>query len=437
MKGIAEIEIYNTITGETKKYEEHNALTNLLSNVFNDDLYDGCMQRNRDITQYFQKLVLFKEQIDSSTCIAPDNVDILTTLTATRNETIDTSDYYGKKYYFEIPQSLEGTIKCISLAPNYFVNMNNCETGQSSLIDGTRSMTTSVGNNLFKIDIDNNIFWTISSDSTFSNQTYGGNNKYKIYLNKYYHNFKEITLFNNDLINAQLLETTTIDATALVENINPYTRGGYIRYAMDEKNNNLVIAYKETDVRTLNILAVSMDDTSVFEVHKMVFPTNLSPAGGKNNIAFGMLPIYHGRLIFNCLYNDEGTEKRYVTGLNYLDSTDYILYETKVQNNANPSNYPLHTSKQLLGTNEEGCISEYVYLKNNVAYLHNIQTSGTGNEFYYKSKIIRINNSGFYYNMSPYDISTINNLSKSIIKTNAEIIKIQYKILEPKEEEET
>lgn len=436
MKGIAEIEIYNHETGETIKYEEHNSLSPLLSNIFEDDLYDGCMQRNRDLSQYFKKLVLWKDQIDDYTAIAPDNCELLDVLTATTTETINDNDYYGYKYSFTIPQATVGTIKCISLAPDGFINTNKSDYSWNSLIEGSRSMSTGVGNYLFKIDFDNSYLWTLSFD-TLSNKTYGGNNKYRVYINKYYHNFKEICLFSNDILNAKLLETTTIDATAILDGINPTTTTGYIRYAIDETNNNLVIMYKEgINIKKVNILAVNIDDTSIFEVHNMTFPANLSPAGTKNNNPIAQLPIYHGRLLFNCLYSDDDGERRYITGLNYLDSTDYILYNSVVPSGADLSIFPLSNCKQILGTGEENCISEYLFCKNNTAYVHNSFTAGTGSEFYYKSKIIRVNGSAFFYTLSPYDISTINNLSKAIIKTSAETIKITYKVLEKKVKEE-
>lgn len=432
MKGIADIEIINVNTGEIKKYTEYNRLSALLDNIYNDDLYDGCIERTKDLTSYFKKLVLLTGNIDNSNALLSDGTNVLKVID-TKAQKYEDEQYKGYQFNFELGTDIEGTIKCISLAPSEFINLEGGQgnTQNSSMVRGTRSIHTNLNENIIKIDVENSLIYTLSFDSIDSYTTGG---EFNFYINKYYHNFKELCLFDNEELNAKLLEATTIDVSNIFEGLQTpiFTNSNYtatFKYAIDEHNNNLAIILmpKDSNEKKINIIALNLDDTTKMESHNMTIPNELELLvyNNENKLKdLEMIPVHNGRLIFKAEYNDETMTKTTIIGMNYLDSTDFVLYDTDPLERS-----LIPYSKQMLGTNYNNMISEYITIKDNKAFI----TEKTKVGFYYNSKIINITNSEISYDLSKYDISTINNLSKSILKTNQEIIKIKYKIVQEKE----
>jgi len=430
MKGIAEIQIIDAKTGKIKECIENNNLSNLLNNIYKDDLYDGSITRTTDLTNYFKRLLLLKDSISGNNGLLPDECNVLATMT-TESEAYEDDEYVGYQFNFEIPSEIEGTIKSIALASSEFVDIENGEysDSNSSLVYGGRVMYTGLNEYVINVDVENSLIYTLSFDYIPSAKE---GSPFFFYLNKYYHNFKEICLFNENF-NAQLLESTSFDVSELFEGLETpiFTSSsvisGFFKYSIDENNNNLVITLMPKDRQKIHTYTVNLDDTTKFEVHNMTLPSELTMNMELNYEyveKLQMIPIHGGRLLFKMKYQDDTVETHAIVGINYLDSTDYVLYTPFLENSSS-----LPFSRQLLGTKKSDVISEYITIKGNEAFVSGCKTK-TG--YYYKSKIMNITSDYIDYNLSKYDISTINNLSKAIIKTKAEIIKIKYKIVQEK-----
>lgn len=440
-KGVAEIELYNTKTKEVRKYEEHNMLTSLLDDVFESNNLDGCISYDTNIRNYLNQLVLFGANMDDSTDCVKDDVDIIATKTV---DAAGTEYKNGIEYIFDFAEDEAiGAIECLSLAPSTFKELNGQRYSYTAFVNGFTSYTVKDKNfrNIVDVDFENGYIYTLTHDDYV---TYEIGNEFYVKLNKYKHDFNRISIVKNENLNYKLVESTNIEVSSLFEGltINPFTTLGYgscnvgvLGYSVDSQNKKLIITYMCLNNKSwFRNIVVSLEDMSIVSTYKMIIPEyckisypfyfsdNGSQAG--ENICgedFFKLTIYKGKINFLGRINNAENQ---IIGINYTDSTDITAYESKIDYGS------FLSSAQLINYDSDTCISRYLIIKNNKAY------QGIGdnfdNGFFYKSKVITITKPhdelDFSYRLCHHVVSTINHLTKTIIKSADETMKITYRI---------
>jgi hypothetical protein len=241
-----------------------------------------------------------------------------------------------------------------------------------------------------------------------------------LYINQIEHDFNAIQLFQiNNASSSKLISSTAIDLTDFRAN----SPDAFLSYAVDHINNNLIIFYTYSETQQhINTFVIDLDDLTTTETHKMTVPNELFlDLSAEEYAAFS---IYKGKLIFSCTYTADNISTYEIVGIDYLDSTNYIIYESNLD-----YNLQMQRNAAILFNDNDTLISSNLILKNDHAYIVN-NNSISSLYFYDSSKIININNNNMVeVLLSPLSVATINKLSKTIIKTAAEKIKIKYRIV--------
>ena len=417
-KGIADITIKNIETGEVKTYTEYNRLTPLLEELFDNSIFDGCVSYNRQLINYASKLVLLNGDFNEYSTLIPDNCELLDVIEAsTINDYID-QEYEGYEYIFNLGTDITGTFNTVSLAPDTFKNFQRTALETSNeLVSGNTEYNalgegeTANYGEVVKLDIDNSMYWALQFNENY------------IYINQIQHDFNAVQLFTiAEASSSKLISSTAIDLTEF----RTEAPNAKLSFAVDHINNNLIIFYIYSGTRQyLNTYIIDLDDLATTEVHKMTIPNeillDINPYG---EMAFS---IYKGKLIFSCSYTVDGVTTYQIVGIDYLDSTNYIIYEVNLSNSLIMRHNP-----GILFPENETLISNHIVLKNDTAYI--IPNIFYSLYFYDKSKIINIDPSNWVnVYLSPLSVTTVNKLSKPIIKTAAEQIKIKYRIVKTRE----
>jgi hypothetical protein len=432
VKAIAEIEIINEKTGQIRKYTEENKLSPLLNNIFQDALLNASCERNNEIKEYFKNIALLKTEGELRSEIIEDDTKIIY-MGAGEVTDYEDDEYTGYQYTYNIgTEDAIGSINCISLVPSGAVDFtkNSTYNTMSNLYSGQAAFNVAdYTDKIIKMDIDNNKIYTISSIII----AYGSDNTVRIKLTEYNYDFYCMPLFpGTNSIQMELVDTIFIDISNLFSNVvSPFENCSF-QYSVDDKNNRLIILYRNASAEyknMFNTLVVNLDNFTNYEMHQMLLPDEITLKSIFDTATVTNTPSeisnHDGRLCFLGEYDGDAA----CIGIDYLDSTNYKIYETEfIEEIEAESN-----NEQLHNYNDNTLISNHLIIKNEKAYFWNNETIAHNHGFYYKSKIITPNNKKFDFTMAPFVLSTINHLNNTIIKTSAEKLKIKYKILEKKE----
>lgn len=428
-EGIANIELRNVETGEVQFYEEHNMLSCLFDDLFENGQLDGVIKVNDDKRNYLNTLICFDEVLNKSSNVIDDKINIV----GIKKVDIEGKEYgtNGVEYVFNFgTEECNGNIKCLSLAHKDFQDYTITDNIRSNLVSGTAQYginDVTGTTNIIDIDFDNGYFWSVEWDEP---RSYKKGSPFYIYLKKFHHDFKRIALTKDDPFNAKVVESTQIDISNLLNDISSVnTSYSFLNFAYDEYKKRIYIIYNNKDLRLFNVCSINKEDTTDIKYFNMSVPTSLSLRQNYTNNTFNYMPVYNGRIaVMADISNDEGDFIKYI-GFNPENTTDYeeyeiIYYGTRANDNSN---------RQLHGMKNGTCIAEHVMIKDNTAYVYTT-TQYLPCGFFHKSKNIFVRT---YYGYTYFDhwlnncvVSTINELSRTLQKTNKHTLKITYRIIE-------
>lgn len=430
-KGEAILELTNTETGEKQIYDEHNTLSCLLDDLFNENQFDGVIKHNFELKKYFNKLCLFDGTISKNSDVIDDNVNIIACKEAT---TTNKYDEDGLELVFKFSEDeAVGQIDCLSLVPESFENFTEHRWYKNDLLSGSYTVKSNIKSDykLINIDFDNNWCWSLETQGF---DTYKQGEPFYIYLRKYYHNFSIIPLSNYDEMNMKLLETTEIDISDILKDVGGFSSYDYINFAVDEDNNRIIIYALSSYRKILRTCVFSIDNTADVAFYDMTIPNDVNL---KISYSYwGKLTqtlCYKGKLLFMAEVNKEDEDIIEYVGINPVNSTDYDEYDIIFIDGTRNEDCE---NEALMNLGNGTAIGTHLMVKNDVAYvIPRYDSYPTG--FFYKSKYIQITANGselkFDYYLAADIVSTINELSKTIYKSDKQTLKITYRITQAKE----
>lgn len=419
-EGIATIEIKDIETGNVEVIEEHNNLTSLLDDIFKNSNLDSSLTIDYNMKKYLSKLVVLDGTPRGTTI--DDDINILAVKSAT---TTNTYDETGLEMVFDFaPNEAVGEINCICLAPECFQDYTLSNNSNSNLVKGTTKWyTPDLTDQLYILDMDfdNNIIWTVESDD-FNNLN--NRNEFYVYVKKYYHNFKQLPFTDFDGLGLKLLESTAINISSMLVNCTGAGYNSFLNFAYDDKNKKIFIIYINNDSKQFNVCKFSRDNTADAVMRNMILPEEISSkvvyTSWKKMV---QMPFYNGRISLYCNLSDNEGERLCYVGINPLNTTDYIEYEMNFLKTMSVDKNEF----QIAGLNNGTAICTSVMFKNGLATVGNFKDG-----FYYKSKIINAYRSNqqelFEYWIFNNAITTINEMTKTIIKTDKKTLRITYRI---------
>ena len=431
-KGVATIEIIDKKTGKIEKTVEHNQLSSLYNDIFKSNQLDGVINYNSNIKDYFKKCVLLTKTPNKSGSLLDDDVHVIASKTADITNTYDDTGL-EMVFYFDGADIYDG-IQCIALAPTSFTNLE-MGTGSSSLISGKFEGKINLGDEettggfkIVNIDFDNN--WIYSLE-TKSRGDYKKGQPFYAYFRKYYHNFNAPALTTKDVFSMKLLESTEIDLTEMLSDVNGIGYTNPLNYAVDELNKRIILIYNDNK-NTFRTCVFSIDNTADVQFYNMTLPSYVKTDGygirSNSNYMF-QIPSYNGRVcIPTKLILEEGDKECYI-GINPFDTTDLEIYEiVYIETLKRPlidADY-----SQLLGTGTGSAICSKVLIKDGFAFSVYNNSFNTAN-FYHKSKQMTVwGTDSIYieYKMPAMIISTINELTSEMHVASDKELKITYRI---------
>ncbi len=425
-KGTAYIELEDE--NGKKEIIEHNNLSNFLNNMFKDGQLDSYCSPNKSLKNYFNRIVLLDGVPKSS--VIDDNINIIKVMNATSTAT----DANGNiTLTFEFPLNDEySNIECIALAPSSFIDFTTeLQSSISGLLNTQRGFATNVNyKGVFKIDFENNIVWAYNY-TNLSNMS--PNSDWYVTIKKYYHDFKAIPFTNKDVWNMKLIESTNINLKSIITS-SGVSSTKFMNWAYDDYTNQLFFIYFNNNNKTFNVCVTDFENTEETHMYNMTLPNELTPKMqyGSSD-PFSEMATYKGRLLLYATITDENGTRTGYFGINPKNTTDYIEYETIYVENG-LSNITFDDC--LHGMPTDTTWASHVYLKNNKAYVCGSTNSRPAGS-YYKSKDVFVTTStDFYDNVYPYirfrinpvEISTINEMTKTLYKTAGKSMKIVYKL---------
>lgn len=426
-KGVATIEIIDKKTGNIERTIEYNRLTNLLEDVFASNQMDGVISYSADIKKYFNKCALLDGTPVSNNI--PDNVHVITYGKAVETKTYDED---GIEMVFKFDGAdITAPIECIGLVHDNFQNPEIERYNASSLLTGSYTANIDAEDKTgtfrpFYIDYENN--WIYSLE-TLPFDKYVRNQPFYLYLKKYYHNFNEMCYSNVDVMNMKLLECTEIDLSTMFQGAGSITQyNNPTIFSFDEYNKRIIVSFIISDgtYNVFNTCIFSLDNTADVQFYNMSFPSYID-AKVKYNYSkkMEMTPSYKGRLCIMCYVKQDEGDDYYIVGFDPTNSTDFELYPIVYVN----STETVQTvNDQLFGTGTDTAVSSGMVIKDGEAYLWK---GGYPSGIYYKSKIIKITGGETFtcdYRLSNYVLSTINELTKTLIVPEGKELKIIYRI---------
>lgn len=430
-KGEAIIELTNTETGEKQIYDEHNMISCLLDDLFKENQMDGVIRHNFELKKYFKKLCVLDNPISKNSDLINDETNIL----ACKEPTItNTYDEDGLELIFKFNENeAVGQIKCLSLVPESFENFTEHRWYKNDLLSGSYTVKSSIKSDykLINIDFDNNWCWSLETQGF---DTYKQNEPFYVYLRKYYHNFSIIPLSNYDEMNMKLLETTEIDISTILKDVGGFSSYDYINFAVDEDNNRIIIYALSSYRKILRTCVFSIDNTADVAFYDMTIPNDINL---KISYSYwGKLTqtlCRKGKLLFMAEVNKEDEDVIEYVAIDPTNSTNYDEYDIIFIGGTRNEDCE---NEALMNLENGTTIGTHLMVKNNVAYvIPQYDSYPTG--FFYKSKYIQITANGselkFDYYLAADIVSTINELSKTIYKSDKQTLKITYRITQAKE----
>lgn len=426
-KGVATLEIIDKKTGKIERTIEHNRLTNLLDDVFARNQMDGVISYSADIKRYFNKCVLMDAKPRNKEI--PDDTHVIKYAQAVETKNYDED---GIEMIFKFDgKDITAPIECIGLAHDSFQNFEIERYNASNLITGSYTAKIDEKDRTgtfrpFYIDYENN--WIYSLE-TLPFDKYVRNQPFYLYLKKYYHNFNEVCYSNVDVMNMKLLESTEIDLSTMFQGAGSITQyNNPTIFSFDEKNKRIIVFFIIFDgtYNVFNTCVFSIDNTSDVQFYNMAFPSYIEPKVKYNySKKMEMTATYKGRLCILCYVKQDAGDEYFVVGFDPANSTDFELYPITYLNGT----VNAHTvNNQLFGMGNDTAYASGMIIKDNEAYLW---TGGFPCGIYYRSKIINITGGETFtcdYRLSNYVLSTINELTKTLIVPEGKELKIIYRI---------
>ena len=425
-KGVATLEVIDKKTGKTEKTIEHNRLTDLIDDVFDSNQMDGVINYSADIKRYFNKCVLLDKT--PRTKELPDDVHVITYASAVETNTYDED---GLEMIFKFDgKNITSPIECIGLAHDSFQNPEIEKYNASNLITGSYTANIDAEDRTgtfrpFYIDYENNWIYSIE---TLDFSKYVRLQPFYLYVKKYYHNFNEMCFSSSDVMNMKLVECTEIDLSTMFQGTDSITQ--YDKptvFSFDEKNKRVIVSYMIfNNYNIFNTCVFSLDNTSDVQFYNMSFPSYITPKLKYNySKKLEMTACYHGRLCMMCYVKQDEGDDYYIVGFNPADSTDIELYPIVYVNGTETVQ---QVNNQLLGVGNDTAYCSGMIIKDGEAYVYK---NGYPSGIYYKSKIINITGGTTFtcdYRLSNYLLSTINELTKTLIVPEGKELKITYRI---------
>jgi hypothetical protein len=421
-EGIATIELTDIETGQVERIEEHNNLTCLLDDIYKNGNLDSVLSIDYTMKKYLSKLVVLDGIPRNSKAVIDDDINILAVKSAS---SVSTYDETGLEMIFDFSKDeAVGEINCVCLAPECFQDYTLNNHSNSNLVKGTSKWYSGDLNASLRIldmDFDNNFIWTIEADD-FKNLN--SNSDFNVYVRKYYHNFKEMPFVIFDGLGLKLLESTALNVSSMLVNCGGANSNRFLNYAYDEKNKKIYIIFINNEMKEFNVCKFSRDNTADVIMRNMILPAEIT---SKMYYTYWgrmtQMPFYNGRIcLYSTIADAEEVRTGYI-GINPMNTTDYIEYEMNYLKTMaeDKSEY------QVIGMNNGTTICNNVMFKNGMATVGNF-TEG----FFYKSKLIKAyqanTQAAFDFNICNQVISTINEMTKTIIKTDKKTLRITYRI---------
>ena len=232
----------------------------------------------------------------------------------------------------------------------------------------------------------------------------------------------------------KLLETTEIDISDILKDVGGFSSYDYINFAVDEDNNRIIIYALSSYRKILRTCVFSIDNTADVAFYDMTIPNDVNL---KISYSYwGKLTqtlCYKGKLLFMAEVNKEDEDIIEYVGINPINSTDYDEYDIIFVDGTRNEDCE---NEALMNLGNGTAIGTHLMVKNDVAYvIPRYDSYPTG--FFYKSKYIQITANGselkFDYYLAADIVSTINELSKTIYKSDKQTLKITYRITQAKE----
>lgn len=421
-EGIATIELKDIETGKIETIEEHNNLTCLLDDIFKNGNMDSVLSIDYTMKKYLSKIVVLDGIPNKSKNVIDDDINILAVKSATTTKTYDET---GLEMVFDFAANeAVGEINCVCLAPENFQDYTLNNHSNSNLVKGTSKWNSGDLNEALRIldmDIENNFLWTIEADN-FDNLRSGVD--FNVYVRKYYHNFKEMPFTFSDGLGLKLLESTSLNISSMLVNCGGVNYNRFLNYAYDEKNKKIFVVFINNEMKEFNVCKFSRDNTADVTMRNMILPAEIT---SKMFYTYWkrmtQIPFYNGRIcLYSNLSDDTGERMAYI-GINPLNTTDYIEYEMNYLKTMaeDKSEY------QIIGMGNDTTICTNVMFKNGMATVGNYPDG-----FFYKSKIIKAypanTQAAFDFWLCNQIITTINEMTKTIIKTDKKTLRITYRI---------
>lgn len=429
MKGIAFLELTDTKTGEVIRSEECNMITCILDDIYSSNQRDGIITRSYVLKDLFSKLALWDGGISKSGDVIDDDVNLIAIKTPTSTKAYGDK---GVEMVFEFgTDEANGLISCLSLVHKDFED-NTIITRHydSNIVSGSVIYwnTDAVKNffNIINIDENKDEVWTVESDNVSS---YRPENPFYIYIKKYYHSYNKILFTSFDKNNMKLKETIAFDISDIITGVDKFGTTTPFNYYVDEKYQKLIISFcRNNEDKTFNTCIIDLQ-TLTAEKYNMVIPSDITLKLYYDNRLAG-LPCYDGRICQLVDMIDENDETvRVMVGINPKNTTDIKVYET-IFNTTVPY---LRAENLLLGKKNGTCQTSHVFIKDNMAYLiynHEFQTG------YFNKSIVQTIGYNYYgkliwgHTLDTSIVSTINELSSNLYKTDTQTLKITYRIIE-------
>ena len=429
-KGEAVFELENTETGEKQTFTEHNTLSCLLDDLFSENQLDGIIKNDFQLNKYFNQICLFDGTISKSSDLIDDNINLIGNKTPDESNVYDT-DGLELIYRFAEDEAV-GQIDCISLAPSSFEDFTQHKWYKNNLLSGSYNVVSSIKSDYKLIDIDfkNNWCWSLETQGF---GTFKKGEPFYVYLRKYYHNFSVIPLSDSDEMNMKLLETTEIDISSICYDITDFSKWNYLNFAIDEYNKRVIIYLLKDSNKTLRTCVFSINDTSDVMFYDMTIPSDITL-----KIAYSywgkmtQTLCYKGKLLFMAKVSKESEDVIEYVALNPANTTDISEYEIVYVGGTRTEDCE---NEAMIGMGNGTSIGTHLMVKNDIAYvLPSYDSYPVG--FFYKSKYIKITASGskltFNYYLAADVVSTINELSRTLYKSDKQTLKITYRITQNK-----